>query len=166
MFKKIDQYIFRQFITLLTVTFFISLFIIVMQFIWLRIDDMIGKGIPLEIMAKFFFYASLSSATIALPLAILLASLMTFGNLGERLELIAMKTAGISLFRIMRPIMIFIFFIVIGAFFYSNYVIPIAQQRMWTLIFLFQDKALEIETFHGFSVCCGSVHDSCHDSAG
>ncbi len=145
MFKKLDQYIFRQFIALLTVTFFICLFIIVMQFIWLRIDDMIGKGIPIEIMAKFFLYSSLSSATIALPLAILLASLMTFGNLGERLELIAMKTAGISLFRIMRPIMIFIFFIVIGAFFYSNYVIPIAQQRMWTLIFSFQDKALEIE---------------------
>lgn len=143
--KKLDQYVLRQFVALLVVTFFISLFVIVMQFIWLRLDDMLGKGIPMEIMAKFFFYAALSSVPVALPLAILLASLMTFGNMGERLELIAMKTAGISLFRIMRSLIVFIAILVVGAFFYSNYVIPIAQQRMWTLMFSFQDKALEIE---------------------
>ena len=102
--KKLDIYIIRQFLALLMVTFFIPLFVIVMQFVWLRIDDMLGKGIPIDVMAKFLFYASLSSTPIALPLAILLAALMTFGNLGERLELIAMKTAGISLFRIMRPL--------------------------------------------------------------
>lgn len=143
--KKLDIYIIRQFLALLMVTFFITLFVIVMQFVWLRIDDMLGKGIPIDIMAKFLFYASLSSAPIALPLAILLAALMTFGNLGERLELIAMKTAGISLFRIMRPMIIFIGLVAVGSFFYSNYVIPIAQKRMWTLMFSFQDKALEIE---------------------
>ena len=143
--KKLDIYIIRQFLALLTVTFFITLFVIVMQFVWLRIDDMLGKGIPIDVMAKFLFYASLSSTPIALPLAILLAALMTFGNLGERLELIAMKTAGISLFRIMRPLITFIVLVAIGSFFYSNYVIPIAQKRMWTLMFSFQDKALEIE---------------------
>ncbi len=143
--KKIDIYVTRQFTALLVVTFFITLFVIVMQFVWLRIDDMIGKGIPFDVMGKFFFYAALSSAPIALPLAIQLAALMTFGNMGERLELIAMKTAGISLFRIMRSLIVFVSAIAIGSFFYSNYVIPIAQQRMWTLMFSFQDKALEIE---------------------
>ena len=143
--KKLDLYVLRQFMTLLVVTFFISLFVIVMQFIWLRLDDMMGKGIPIETMAKFFFYSSLAFTPMALPLAILLASLMTFGNMGERFELIAMKTAGISLFRIMRSLMIFIAMIVIGAFFYSNYVIPMAQKRMWTLVYSFKDKALEIE---------------------
>lgn len=143
--KKIDIYVTRQFIALLVVTFFITLFVIVMQFVWLRIDDMIGKGIPFDVMGKFFFYAALSSAPIALPLAIQIAALMTFGNMGERLELIAMKTAGISLFRIMRSLIVFVSAIAIGAFFYANYIIPVAQQRMWTLMFSFQDKALEIE---------------------
>ena len=78
--KKLDLYVLRQFMTLLVVTFFISLFVIVMQFIWLRLDDMMGKGIPIETMAKFFFYSSLAFTPMALPLAILLASLMTFGN--------------------------------------------------------------------------------------
>lgn len=143
--KILDKYVLKQFLTLLVATFFVCLFIIVMQFIWLRIDDMIGKGIPMDVMAKFFFYACLTSTPMALPLAILLASLMTFGNMGERLELIAMKTSGISLFRIMRPLIIFISFIVIGAFFYSNYVIPVAQKRMWTLMFSFKQKSLELE---------------------
>ena len=143
--KKLDWYILKQFLVLLLATFFICLFIIVMQFIWLRIDDMIGKGIPMDVMAKFFFYACLTSTPMALPLAILLASLMTFGNMGERLELIAMKTSGISLFRIMKPLIVFISFVVIGAFFYSNYVIPIAQKRMWTLMFSFKQASLELE---------------------
>ncbi len=143
--KILDKYVLKQFLTLLVATFFVCLFIIVMQFIWLRIDDMIGKGIPMDVMAKFFFYACLTSTPMALPLAILLASLMTFGNMGERLELIAMKTSGISLFRIMRPLIIFISFIVVGAFFYSNYVIPVAQKRMWTLMFSFKQKSLELE---------------------
>lgn len=143
--KKLDKYVLKQFLTLLVATFFICLFIIVMQFIWLRIDDMIGKGIPMDVMAKFFFYACLTSTPMALPLAILLASLMTFGNLGERLELIAMKTSGISLFRVMKPLIVFISVIVIGAFFYSNYVIPVAQKRMWTLMFSFKQKSLELE---------------------
>ncbi len=143
--KKLDRYVLSQFAILLTMTFFIVLFVLVMQFIWLRADDIIGKGIPIMVMAKFFFYISLASLPVALPLAILLSSLMVFGNLGERLELIAMKTAGISLFRIMRPLIVLIASMSIGAFFYSNYVLPIAQKRMWTLVFSFKDKSLELE---------------------
>ena len=124
--KKIDSYLFKQFISLLVVTFFVVLFIIVMQFVWLNIDDLLGKGVPLSIMGKFLFYVSMTSTPLALPLAIMLASLMTFGNLGEKFELIAMKTSGISLFRIMRSLLVFIAFVIIGAFFYSNYVIPVA----------------------------------------
>ncbi|MDR3327474.1 MAG: LptF/LptG family permease [Prevotellaceae bacterium] len=143
--KKIDSYLFKNFIGLLAITFFIVLFIVVMQFVWLHVDDLVGKGVPLAILGRFFFYASLVSIPIALPLAILLAALMTFGNLGERLELLAMKTAGISLFRIMRSLLILISFIVIGAFFFSNNVIPLAQKKMWTLVFSFREKSPELE---------------------
>jgi lipopolysaccharide export system permease protein len=116
-----------------------------MQFVWLHVDELIGKGIPLGILLRFFYYACLTSTPVAMPLAILLASLMTFGNLGERLELLSMKTAGISLFRIMRSLIIFISFVVIGAFFFSNNVIPIAQKKMWVLMFSFRQKSPELE---------------------
>jgi len=143
--KKIDSYLFKSFIGLFFATFFICLFIVVMQMIWLHVDDLVGKGIPLPVFGKFFFYACLYSTPLALPLAILLASLMTFGNLGERLELLTMKTAGISLFRIMRSLLIFISVTVIGAFFFSNSVIPVAQKRMWTLMFSFRQKSPELD---------------------
>ncbi|MDR0829900.1 MAG: LptF/LptG family permease [Prevotellaceae bacterium] len=143
--KLIDRYIFKSFIVLFFATFFVCLFIVVMQFVWLHVDELIGKGIPLWVLARFFYYACLTSTPIALPLAILLASLMTFGNLGERLELLSMKTAGISLFRIMRSLLIFISFLVVGAFFFSNNVIPIAQQKMWVLMFSFRQKSPELE---------------------
>jgi len=143
--KKIDSYLFKQFISLLVVTFFVVLFIIVMQFVWLNIDDLLGKGVPLSIMGKFLFYVSMTSTPLALPLAIMLAALMTFGGLGEKFELIAMKTSGISLFRIMRSLLVFIAFVIIGAFFYSNYVIPVAQKRMYTLLYSFREKSLELE---------------------
>jgi lipopolysaccharide export system permease protein len=116
-----------------------------MQFIWLHVEDLIGKGVPISILARFFFYACLSSTPMALPLAILLAALMSFGNLGERLELLSMKTAGISLFKIMRSQIVFISMIVIGAFFFSNDIIPIAQKRMWTLMFSFRNQSPELD---------------------
>ena len=143
--KKIDIYLFKSFIGLFFATFFICLFIIVMQMIWLHVDELIGKGLPMSVLGKFFFYACLSSTPLALPLAILLAALMTFGNLGERLELLTMKTAGISLFRIMRSLIIFISALVIGAFFFSNDVIPVAQKKMWTLMFSFRHKSPELD---------------------
>lgn len=143
--KRIDSYIIKNFIKFFVITFFVCLFIILMQSLWQRIDDLVGKGLPIGVLAELFFYIALSMTPIALPLAILLASLMTFGNMGERLELLAMKSAGISLFRIMRSLIIFISFIVVGAFFFSNNVIPIAQKRMWTLLFSIRQKSPELD---------------------
>jgi lipopolysaccharide export system permease protein len=116
-----------------------------MQFFWLHIDDLVGKGLGLGVLLELFLYASLSMIPLSLPLAILLASLMTFGNLGERFELLAMKSAGISLFRIMRSLFVFIFFICIGAFFFSNNVIPVVQMKMWTLMISVQQKSPELD---------------------
>lgn len=143
--KHIDRYLFTTFIQLFCATFFICLFIVVMQFLWLHINDFVGKGLPFGVLLEFFFYSSLTSVPLALPLAILLASLMTFGNLGESLELLAMKSAGISLFRIMKSLTIFIAFVCIGAFFFSNNVIPFAQSKMWTLMFSIRQKSPELE---------------------
>jgi len=142
--KRIDAYVIKNFLTLFFATFFICSFILIMQFLWMEIDEIVGKGLPYSSIIKFFFYAWLSLVPLALPLAILLASLMSFGNMGERLELLAMKSAGISLFRIMRTQTIFIAMISIGAFVFSNNVIPVAQKRMWALTFSIRSKSPEL----------------------
>ena len=116
-----------------------------MQFLWKHVAELVGKGIAWSVMAEFFSYAIFSLVPMALPLAILLASLMTFGNLGENIELTAMKAAGISLFRIMRPLVLFISIVCVGAFYFSNYVLPIAQTKLWTLIFSLRQKSPEFD---------------------
>src|SRR5215475_2872602 len=104
-----------------------------MQFFWLYIDDFVGKGLSTGIILKFIWYQSAVLVPLALPLAVLLSSLMTFGNLGESFELIAIKSAGISLLRFMRPLFIVSFFIATAAFMFSNYVIPVATLKSRTL---------------------------------
>ena len=89
----------KSFVPLFVMTFFICLFIVMMQFLWRFIDDFVGKGLSIGVIGELFFYASLTMIPMALPLAILLASLMTFGNLGERFELTAMKASGVSLIK-------------------------------------------------------------------
>ena len=143
--KKIDTYLLTNFLTTFFATFFICLFILMMQFLWLHINEMVGKGLPTTVLLQFFFYAGLTLIPLALPLAILLASLMTFGDMGEKLELLAMKSAGVSLFRIMRILTLFIAFLSVGAFFFSNNVIPVAQKRMWTLMFSIREKSPELD---------------------
>jgi len=143
--KKIDSYIFRRFFTLFLMTFLICIFILLMQFLWKHVAELVGKGIGWSILAEFFIYAIFSLVPMALPLAILLASIMTFGNLGENFELTAMKAAGISLFRIMRPLIILISMVCIGAFYFSNYVLPVAQTKLWTLIFSLRQKSPEFD---------------------
>ncbi len=106
----------RSFLPLFLMTFFICLFIVLMQFLWRYIDDLVGKGLEMHVIGELFFYAALTMVPMALPLAILLASLMTFGNLGERFELTAMKASGISLMKVMRPLIVFIALVAIGAF--------------------------------------------------
>ncbi len=144
-FKKLDIYVLKNFLGIFFMTFAICCFILLMQLLWMRINDIVGKGVEIIVLLEFLFYALLSVIPMALPLAILLASLMTFGNLGEKFELTAMKSAGISLFRIMRPLTIFIAFVCVGAFFFSNNVLPKTQMRFWALVFSLRQKAPELD---------------------
>jgi len=143
--KKIDSYILKRFFTLFVMTFLIVIFILLMQFLWKHFADLVGKGIGWDVLAEFFMYAITTLVPLALPLALLLASLMTFGNLGENFELTAMKSAGISLFRIIRPLIITVALIVIGAFFFSNNVLPVTQKNMYTLLFSIRHKSPELD---------------------
>ncbi|MDE6449258.1 MAG: LptF/LptG family permease, partial [Muribaculaceae bacterium] len=97
--KRLYTFMLQSFVPLLVMTFFICLFIVLMQFLWRYIDDLVGKGLGFDVILELFFYAALTMVPMALPLAILLASLMTFGNLGERFELTAMKAGGVSLLK-------------------------------------------------------------------
>ncbi len=143
--KRLYSYMLQRFLPLFAMTFFICLFIVMMQFLWKSIDDLVGKGLGVDIIGELFFYAALTMVPMALPLAVLLASLMVFGNLGEKFELTAMKASGISLFRIMRPLMVFMAFVAVGAFFFQNNVLPVAQTKMWTLLFSVRQKSPEVE---------------------
>lgn len=145
MIKKLDTYILKNFLGLFFMTFAICCFILLMQLIWMRINDIVGKGVELTVMLEFLLYALAGVVPMALPLAILLASLMTFGNLGEKFELTAMKAAGVSLFRIMRPLMVFIALICVGAFYFSNYVLPKSQLKFWTLVLSLRQKSPELD---------------------
>ncbi len=139
----------QTFLPLFFMTFGICLFIVLMQFLWRYIDDMVGKGLSILVLGEMFFYAALFLVPMALPLAILLASLMTFGNLGERLELLAMKSAGVSLIHIMRPLIITIGMISVGAFFFQNNVMPIAQVKLYTLLYSMRQKSPELDIPEG-----------------
>ena len=147
--KRLYIFILKSFLPLFAMTFFIVLFIVLMQFLWKHIDDLVGKGLPFSLIGELFFYASVSMVPMALPLAILLASLMTYGNFGEKFELTAMKASGISLVHSMRPLIIFITLIAIGAFFFQNYALPPAQVKMWTLLFSIKQKSPEVEIPEG-----------------
>lgn len=139
----------KQFLPLFVMTFFICLFIVLMQFLWRYIDDLVGKGLSIDVIGELFFYAALTMIPMALPLAILLASLMTFGNLGEHFELTAMKASGISLLKVMRPLIALMVFVAIGAFFFQNNVLPVAQTKMWTLLYSMRQKSPELEIPEG-----------------
>jgi lipopolysaccharide export system permease protein len=126
-------------------TFFIVMFILLMQFLWKYIDDLVGKGLDVHVIAELLLYASASLVPMALPLSTLLASLMTLGNLGENNELLAMKSAGISLPRIMRPLIIVTILISMGAFFFSNNVMPFTNLKMSTLLWDVRQQRPELQ---------------------
>ncbi|MBK5269526.1 MAG: LptF/LptG family permease, partial [Bacteroidia bacterium] len=134
MFKKIDKLVIKAFVGPFVATFFITLLVLVMQFFWLYIDDFVGKGLGTNIIIEFIWYQSAVLVPLALPLAILLSSLMTFGNLGESFELVAIKSAGISLLRFMRPLFVVTLFVCGIAFLFSNYIIPVANLKSRTLL--------------------------------
>ncbi|HEX6334427.1 MAG TPA: LptF/LptG family permease [Flavisolibacter sp.] len=134
MFKKLDRVVVRAFIGPFIATFFITLLVLVMQFFWLYIDDFVGKGLSTGIILEFIWYQSAVLVPLALPLAVLLSSLMTFGNLGESYELVAIKSAGISLLRFMQPLF-FVTIVICGiAFLFANYMIPVANLKQRTLL--------------------------------
>ena len=104
------------------------------QFLWRYVDELVGKGLEIKVLAQFFFLSALTLIPLSLPLAILLAALMTFGNFGERYELLSMKAAGIPLLRIMQPVILFCVLLGLTSFFFQNVVGPKAQKELWTLI--------------------------------
>lgn len=128
-------------------TLFIALFILLMQFLWKYIDDLVGKGLEWHVIGELLFYATATLVPMALPLAILLSSIMTFGNLGEHYELVAMKSSGLSLWRIMSPLIATTVGICVIAFFFSNYVLPKANLKMGSLLFDVREQkpALQIK---------------------
>ncbi len=144
-----DTFILQSFLPLFVMTFCICLFIVLMQFLWRYIDDLVGKGLGVDVISELFFYAALTMVPMALPLAILLASLMIFGNLGENFELTAMKASGISLLRTMAPLIVLMVLIAAGAFFFQNNVLPIAQTKMYTLLYSVRQKSPELEIPEG-----------------
>ena len=147
--KKLDIFIAKQFGLLFLGTFFICQFVLMMQFLWRYIDDLIGKGLTIDVMAQFFWYMGLMLVPQALPLAILLASLMTFGNLGESSELTAIKAAGISLMQAFRSLIVITFIIMFGSFYFQNNVGPDSNQKLAQLLISMKQKSPELEIPEG-----------------
>ncbi len=133
MIKKLDKLILKAFIGPFIVTFFITLFVLMMQTLWKYIDDLVGKGLDGFTLMKFLIYASATLVTLALPIAILLSSIMTFGKLGENFELVAIKSSGISLLRFMRPLFFVALVLCFITFLFANYVIPVANLKFATI---------------------------------
>ena len=149
MFKKLDIYVFKNFLTLFLGTFVICIFILMMQFLWKYIDDLVGKGLEIDLLAKFFFYAGETLVAMALPLAILLASLISFGNMGERLELLAMKASGINLVRIMRPIAVLMVAMAFVSYYFQDYAAPYAQKMLYQMLFSMKQTSPTIDIPEG-----------------
>ena len=147
--KKLDIFVLKSFLMLFAGTFFICLFIFMMQFLWRYVDELVGKGLELNVLAQFFILSALTLIPISLPLAILLAALMTFGNFGERYELLSMKAAGIPLLRIMTPIIILCIGLGGISFYFQNVVGPKAQKQLWTLLVSMKQKSPEVDIPEG-----------------
>lgn len=147
--KKLDLFIIKSFSLLLVGTFLICLFIFIMQLLWRWVDDFVGKGLDMDVLAQFFCLSSLSLVGQALPLAILLAALMTFGNFGERLELLAMKAAGIPLLRIMAPLIVECALLGCISFFFQNVIGPRAQVKLYTVLYSVKQTSPEVEIPEG-----------------
>ncbi|HUW92026.1 MAG TPA: LptF/LptG family permease [Bacteroidales bacterium] len=158
--KKIDLFMLRSFIGPLVLTFFIVLIIFILQFLWMYVDELAGKGLEIKVLAELLFQFSLTFVPLSLPLAILLASLMTFGNLGEFMELTALKSSGIPLQRIMLPLFVLVGFLSVASFLFADYILPMANRRARTLLYDIRRKRPELDlqagTFYngidGFSI--------------
>ena len=144
-FKKLDIFMVRQFLLLFIGTFCISLFVLMMQFLWRYVDELIGKGLSLEVLGKFFWYMGLMLVPQALPLAVLLSSLITMGNLGESSELTAIKAAGISLLKSLRGLIVFVVLIATVSFIFQNDIGPQSNVNLRQLLLSMKQKSPELE---------------------
>ena len=147
--KRLYTFIYQTFIPVFIMTFGICLFIFIIQFLWQYIADLVGKGLETSVILELFFYLSLSLVPRVLPLAILLASLMTFGNLGERLELLAIKASGVSLLKIMRPMIILVVGLSVGCFYFQNNLNPKFTVKVTSLLRSIKMKSPELEIPEG-----------------
>ena len=147
--KKLDLFILKNFTLTFVGAFFICQFVFMMQFTWRYVDELIGKGLSIEILGKFFWYMGITLVPTSLPLAILLASLIAFGNMGERLELLAMKASGIPLVRIMLPIFIMVLGLTGMSFSFQNNMAPRAQISLSTLLFSMKQSSPAVEIPEG-----------------
>ncbi len=138
--KTYAKFILKSYVGPFIATFLIAMFVLIMQFVWKYIDDMLGKGLEWYIIAKLLFYICAGLVPMALPLAVLLSSLMTFGNLGENNELTAFKAAGISLQKVMKPLIITSVILSIIAFLFANYLLPVANLKGASLLYDIQKK--------------------------
>lgn len=145
MLKILDKYILKGFLPLLLMTFLICWFIVLLQFLWKYVDELVGKGLSLWVVGQTIFYAAMSLVPLSLPLGILLASLMFFGQIGERLELLAMKASGVPLYRIMAPLFATVAILSVGLLYFQNTYMITAQVRMWTLLYSARYAKPELE---------------------
>jgi lipopolysaccharide export system permease protein len=142
--KRLHWYIIKSFLGPFFMTFFIVVFVLLMQFLWKYVDDLVGKGLDMGVLAEMLFYASFGLLPFAFPLAMLLASIMTFGSLGENYELVAMKSSGISLFRIMKPLLVIALLVTVTAFYFANNVLPHTNLRFTTLLWSVKQQRPEL----------------------
>ncbi len=147
--KKLDIYIIKNFCLLFAGTFFVCLFVFMMQFLWKYVDELIGKGLTMDIMAQFFYYAALTLIPTSLPLAILLAALISFGNLGESFELLAIKAAGISLMKVLRPLIFIVAILGVTSFYFQNVIAPISWNKLYTLLWSMRQTSPELDIPEG-----------------
>ena len=148
-FKRLDIFVLRNFLLLFAATFCICMFAVMMQFFWKYVDEIVGKGLDMLTMAKFFFYAAGTLVPTALPLAILLASLISFGNMGEKLELLSIKAAGISLVRTLRPLVVLMVLLTGVSFVFQNDISPRSERKLMQLLFSMKQKSPELDIPEG-----------------
>ena len=167
MFKKLDKLILKAFFWPFIATFFITLFVFMMQILWKYIDDLVGKGLDIGTLLEFLVYASATLVTLALPISILLSSIMTFGKLGENFELIAIKSSGISLLRFMRPLFFMALLFSGIAFLFANYIAPVANLKFAVIYHDIYQKSPAFDLkegvfydgFRGFSIKVGEKNE-------
>lgn len=143
--KKIHQLVLKAYLGPLIVTFFIVQFVLMMNFVWRYIDELTGKGLEVSTIAELLACATANMIPLGLPLAMLLSAIMAMGNLGENFELLAMKSAGMSLPRILKPLIILVTFIAIGGFFITNNLVPYANKRMYDILYDIREQRQEME---------------------